>query len=143
MKLMRKEASVRWKGGTRGGTQVMNVAPGAPKQVRSPAAIPIKGAFTDPVALLAAAHAGSFSLALSNELGLAHSNAGNITTTTTMTLEHLAIGWTVVKVHLNVIAKLSGVTQCEFIDATVRAKLGCMVSRLFRGNISMNAKLEK
>ena len=46
-------------------------------------------------------------------------------------------------IHLNVVATLSRLTQNQFIDATVRAKTSCLVSRLLRANISMNAKLEK
>ena len=46
-------------------------------------------------------------------------------------------------IHLNVVAKLPNVTQGRFIDATVRAKTNCLVSKLIRANISMNAKLEK
>ena len=44
-------------------------------------------------------------------------------------------------IHLNVIATLPKVTQSEFIDATVRAKTSCLVSRLLNASISMNAKL--
>ena len=55
----------------------------------------------------------------------------------------VAAGWTVMNIHLNVIARLPKVTQSKFIDAAVRAKTSCLVSRLLRANISMNAKLEK
>jgi organic hydroperoxide reductase OsmC/OhrA len=46
-------------------------------------------------------------------------------------------------IHLNIIARLPKVTQTEFLDATVRAKTTCLVSRLLRAAISMNARLEK
>jgi osmotically inducible protein OsmC len=74
---------------------------------------------------------------------LAGAARGDIATTATVTLEHLAAGWTIINIHLNVIARLPRLTQGEFIDATVRAKTSCVVSRLLRTNISMNAKLEK
>ncbi len=45
--------------------------------------------------------------------------------------------------HLDVLARLPKITQSGFIDATVRAKTNCLVSRLVRANMSMNAKLEK
>jgi hypothetical protein len=76
-------------------------------------------------------------------LGSAGSASGDIVTTTTVTLEHLAGGWTITNLHLNVIAKLPKMTQREFIDATVRAETSCLVSRLLRATISMNAKLEQ
>jgi len=98
---------------------------------------------TNPAELIAAAHAASFSLALSHELGLAGSASGHIVITATVTLEHLAAGWTIMNIHLNVVARLPKVTQSRFIDATVRAKTSCVVSRLLRANISMTAKLEQ
>jgi len=144
MKLIMRKASARWEGGSNGGTRVMSTASGVLKQARYSSGIPLKeNSATDPAELIAAAHAASFSLALSHELGLAGFAAGDIVTTATVTLEHLAAGWTIMNVHLNVIARLPKVTQGEFIDATVRAKTSCVVSRLLRANISMNAKLEK
>ena len=98
---------------------------------------------TDPMELIALAHAGSFSLALSNELGSAGLATDHIFTTATVTLEHLTAGWTIMNIHLDVLARLHKVSQEEFIDATVRAKTRCLVTRLLRTNISMNAKLEK
>ena len=144
MKLIMRKALVRWKGGTKGGTRLMSTESGVMDQARYSSGIPLKeDSTTDPPELIAAAHAGSFSLALSNELGLASRASGNIVTTATVTLELLAAGWTVMNSHLNVIARLPKMTQGEFIDATVRAKTRCLVSRLLRANISMTAKLEK
>jgi lipoyl-dependent peroxiredoxin len=144
MNLIIRKASVRWKGGAKGGTTAMTTESGVLKQAKFSTGIPLKsGGATDPAELIAAAHAGSFSLALSNELGLKTSAMGEIVTTATVTLENLTAGWTIMNVHLNVIAKLPKLTQGEFIDATVRAKTDCLVSRSLRANISMNAKLEK
>ena len=144
MKLIIRRASVRWKGGSNGGTQLMSTESGVLKQTRYSLGIPHrKNSDTNPAELIAAAHAGSFSLALSNELKLAGSASGNLVITATVTLENLAAGWTIMNIHLNVVATLPKVTQGEFIDATVRAKTTCLVSRLLRANISMNAKLEK
>ncbi|HLP76706.1 MAG TPA: OsmC family peroxiredoxin [Candidatus Paceibacterota bacterium] len=144
MKLIIRKASVRWKGGVKGDTRVMNTGSGVLKQVRYSSGVPLKNnSATDPAELIAAAHAGSFSLALSNELGLTGHTSGEITTTATVTMEYQATGWAIMNIHLNVIARLPRLTQGEFIDATVRAKTSCLISRLLRANISMNAKLEK
>ena len=144
MKLIMRKAFVRWKGGANGGTRAMSTESGVLKQARYSLGIPFReSSGTDPAELIAAAHAASFSLALSNELGLAGAALGDIVTTATVTLERLAAGWTIMNIHLNVIARLPKVTQSKFIDATVRAKTSCLVSRLLRANISMNAKLEK
>jgi osmotically inducible protein OsmC len=144
MKLIIQKASVRWQGGSNGGTRAMTTESGALKKTGFSLGIPFtKNSGTNPAELIAAAHAGSFSLALSNELGLAGSAGGDIVVTATVTLEHLAAGWTIMNIHLNVIARLPKITQNRFIDATVRAKTSCLVSRLLRVNTSMNARLEQ
>ena len=141
MNLIIRKASVRWKGGTR----AVTTGSGVLKQAKFGSGVSLKnnGSNTDPAELVAAAHASSFSLALSKELGLKAFAAGEIVTSATVTLEHLAAGWTIMNIHLNVVARLPKVTQGRFIDATVRAKTNCLVSRSLRANISMNAKLEK
>ena len=144
MNLIIRKASVRWKRGAKGGTRAATTESGMLKEGKFSLSIPLKkGSTRDPAELIAAAHASSFSLALSNELGLRAVVTGEIITTATITLEHLATGWTIVNIHLAVIAKLPKMTQNKFIDATVRTKTNCMVSRLLRTNISMTAKLEK
>lgn len=143
MKVIMRKASVRWEGGTNGGCRTMTTESGVLKQVQYSLGIPIKsGSGTNPAELIAAAHASSFALALSDELGLTGSASGEIITTATVSLERLAAGWTVMNIHLNIIARLPKVTQGKFIDATVRAKTRCLISRLLRTNVSMNAKLE-
>ena len=143
MKLIMRKASARWKSGLRGGTRTLSTESGVLKQTRYSLGIPFENSGTDPAELIAAAHAASFALALSQELGLARSVSGNIVVTATVTLEHVAAGWTMMDLHLNIVARLPRVAQGRFIDATVRAKTSCMVSRLLRANVSMNAKLEK
>jgi osmotically inducible protein OsmC len=144
MKQIMRKASVRWKGGSEGGTQVMSTESGILRQARyAMSSAARKTSATNPAELIAAAHAGSFSMALSSELGLSTSALGAIATTATVTMEQLAAGWTIINLHLNVTAKLPRVTQGDFIDAAVRAKTTCLISRLLRANISMNAKLEK
>lgn len=144
MKLMIRKACVRWKGGSKGGSRAVTTESGALKRTRFSSGVPtVHHSDTDPAELLAAAHASSFSLALSHELGSRAFASGVIVTATTVTLERLAAGWTIMNIHLEVVAKLPAVTQRAFIAATVRAKTNCVVSRLLRTNISMNAKLEK
>jgi osmotically inducible protein OsmC len=144
MQLIIRKAAVQWKAGPKGATRVVSTGSGVLKNTRCVSSIPPREiSATDPAELIAAAHAGSFSLALAKELKLAPSASGNIATTATVTMEHLAAGWTIMDIHLNIIARLPKVTQTEFLDATVRAKTTCLVSRLLRAAISMNARLEK
>ena len=139
-----RKASARWQGGARGGSRTVTIGSGVLKQAGCAPGIPLREkSATDPAELMAAAHAASFAAALSRELGLAGSASGDILSTATVTLEHVAAGWTILNIHLNIVARLPRVTQGRFIDATVRAKTSCLVSRLLRANISMNAKLER
>ena len=145
MNLIIRKASVHWKGGANGGTRSVTTESGVLKRARFSLDAPLKNndSHTDPAELIAAAHASSFSLALSKELGLKAVVAGEIVTSATVTLEYLAAGWTIMNIHLNVVARLPKMTQDKFIDATVHAKTKCLVSRALLANISMNAKLEK
>jgi osmotically inducible protein OsmC len=144
MQLIIRKAEVLWKVGSKGDTRIVSTGRGVLKKARYASGIPLnENSATDPAELIAAAHAGSFSLALSKELKLAPSALGSIITTATVTTEYLATGWTITNIHLNVVATLPKVTQSEFIDATVRAKTSCVISQLLRTTVSMNAKLRK
>ena len=98
---------------------------------------------TNPPELIAAAHAGSFSIALANELGEAGYSPDQIDTIATVTMEDVPAGWTMTQIHLDVIAVVPRAAQCDFIDATLRAKASCPISRVLNANISMRAKLKR
>jgi osmotically inducible protein OsmC len=103
----------------------------------------IKRRGTNPPELIAAAHAGSFSLSLANELGEAGYSPRQIDTTATVTMENIAAGWTMTQIHLDVIAAVPRVAECDFVDAALRAKANCPISRALNANISMHAKLNR
>jgi len=102
---------------------------------------PGKGA--NPPEIIAAAHAGSFSMALASELEQAGYTPEQIDTTATVTMENIAAAWTFTHIHLDVIATVPNAAQCDFIDAALRAKSNCAVTRLLSANISMHAKLKR
>jgi osmotically inducible protein OsmC len=144
MQLIIRKAAAQWKVGSKGDTRVVSTGSGVLKNTRCASPAPLKkSSVTDPAELIAAAHAGSFSLALTKELKLAPSAMGSIITTATVTMEQLATGWTITNIHLDIIAMLPHVTQCEFIAATIRAETSCVVSQQVRATISVNAKLTK
>ena len=144
MKPMTRKASVRWTGGSRDGSGAMTTESGALAQTLYSSSTTLKKRRgTNPAELIAAAHAGSFSMALANELGAAGFVPNHIATIATVTLERLAAGWTMSTINLDVLAKVPKAAQGDFIDAILRAKTGCPISRLLRASISMNAKLEK
>lgn len=97
---------------------------------------------TNPEELIAAAHAGCFSMALSGELGKAGLTAQRIETKATVTLEMLEKGPTVTKVHLDLKAKIPGADRAKFEKAANDAKAGCPISRLLNAEISLTAVLE-
>jgi osmotically inducible protein OsmC len=96
---------------------------------------------TSPPELIAAAHAGSFSMTLANDLGQAGFRPRQIDTTATVTMEDIAAGWTMTQIHLDVIATVPKVAQCDFVDAALRAKANCPSS--LNANISMRAQLSQ
>ena len=98
---------------------------------------------TNPPELIAAAHAGSFSMALASELGKAGYSPDQIDTTATVTMEDIAAGWTMTQIHLDVVATVPDAVQCDFIDAALRAKMTCPISRLLSAKISMAARLKR
>jgi osmotically inducible protein OsmC len=99
------------------------------------------GIGTNPEELIAAAHAGCFSMALSAQLGNAGITPESIETTAAVTLEKTDAGFTITKVHLDVAAKIPGANQAAFDTAAQNAKAGCPISRLLKAEITMTAKL--
>jgi osmotically inducible protein OsmC len=99
------------------------------------------GIGTNPEELIAAAHAGCFSMALSAQLGNAGITPESIETTAAVSLEKTDAGFTVTKVHLDVTAKIPGADSQAFETAAQNAKAGCPISRLLKAEITMTAKL--
>ena len=97
---------------------------------------------TNPEELIAAAHAGCFSMALSAELGKAGLTPESVHTTATVTLERLEAGWTVTQIHLDVAARIPNADAAKFTAAANAAKTGCPISRLLNANITMASRLE-
>jgi hypothetical protein len=58
-------------------------------------------------------------------------------------MEDVAAGWTMTQIHLEVVAIVPKVAQCDFVDAALRAKANCPITRSLNANISMSAKLSQ
>jgi osmotically inducible protein OsmC len=82
-------------------------------------------------------------MTLANELGEAGYRPRQIDTTATVTMEDIAAGWTITQIYLDVIARVPKLAQCDFVDAALRAKANCPISRALNANISMRAKLTR
>lgn len=143
MNLIIRRVSVSRKGGAKGGTMEVRTGSRVLKQVKLSFGKPLRNdPDTIPIELMAAAHATSFCVALWKELRLKSSVAGEIITTVTVALEHLAGDWTIMNVHLNVFGRLPKMTHGRFVDATVRTQTRCLTSRALRTSVSINTKLE-
>lgn len=143
MKPYARKASVLWLGTRQRGKGAIST-PGKTLQMALFAAGgDLKRRGTNPPELIAAAHAGSFSLSLANELAEAGYRPRQIYTTATVTMESAAAGGMLSQVHLEVVAAVPKAAQCDFVDAALRAKANCPISRALNANISMSAKLSR
>ena len=140
---MKRKASAVWQGGLKDGKGTISTASGVLADTQYSFSTRFEdGIGTNPEELIAAAHAGCFSMALSGQLGNAGLTAESINTTATVTLEKTEAGFTITKVHLDVTARIPGAAQEAFTTAANNAKAGCPISRLLKAEITMDAKLE-
>lgn len=139
---MKRKGSAVWRGGLKDGRGTVSTESGTLAQTQYSFATRFEnGTGTNPEELLAAAHAGCFSMALSGQLGSAGLTPESIETTATVTLEKQDPGFAITAVHLAVVARIPGADPVAFEAAAQRAKTGCPVSKLFRAEITMDAKL--
>ena len=96
---------------------------------------------TNPEELIGAAHAGCFTMALSLILGDAGLTAEEMNTKAEVTLEKLADGFAITKVHLTLTAKIPGCDDAKFQELAAKAKAGCPVSKLLKAEITLDASL--
>src|SRR5437763_14539496 len=121
MKPYTRNASVLWLGTRQRGKGAIST-PSVLKKAPYAAGSDSKRRGTNPPELIAAAHAGSFSMTLAHELGEAGDSPHQINTIATVTMENIAAGWTMTHIHLAVDATVQKVAQCDFIYAALRAK---------------------
>src|SRR3954470_10830157 len=139
---MQRKASAQWRGGLKDGKGTVSTGSGALQSKAYSFTTRFENEpGTNPEELIAAAHAGCFSMALSGQLGGAGMTANFIDTTATVTMEKLEAGWTVTKVHLDVTAKIPNADKAKFETAAANAKAGCPISRLLKAEITMDARL--
>ena len=140
---MKRKASAVWQGGLKDGRGKISTDSGVLSDTQYSFSTRFEdGIGTNPEELIAAAHAGCFSMALSGQLGNAGLTAESINTTATVTLDKTEAGFTITAVHLDVKARVPGADQAAFETATANAKAGCPVSRLLKAEITMTAQLE-
>jgi len=139
---MERKASAVWRGGLKDGKGTVSSDSG----VLSNTGYSFRTRFetqpgTNPEELIAAAHAGCFSMALSAQLEKANLKPENIETKATLTMEKQDAGFTITAVHLDVAARVPGADKSAFETAANNAKSGCPVSRVLNAKITMSARL--
>jgi osmotically inducible protein OsmC len=141
MKINRK-GSAKWQGGIKDGKGAISTGSGALKEYPYGFASRFEGVpGTNPEELIAAAHAGCFTMALSLILGEANLTAEQMETTATVTLEQVEGGYAITEVHLKLEAKIPGADQATFEQLAGKAKAGCPVSKLLKAEITLDATL--
>ena len=139
---MERRASAQWRGGLKDGKGTVSTASGALKSLPYTFSMRFEDApGTNPEELVAAAHAGCFSMALSGELGKLGLRPDSIDTKAALRFEKTDAGWAAASIHLDVAAKVPGADPAKFQAAAEAAKKGCPISRLLNTTITMTAKL--
>lgn len=137
-----KKASAVWKGSIKEGGGTISTETGVLKD--APYGFKSRfetGAGTNPEELIAAAHAGCFSMALSLMLGNEGMTPERIETQAAVTIDKVGEGFEITTSHLTVTAKIPGADQAKFVQVANKAKEGCPVSKLMKAKITMDARL--
>jgi lipoyl-dependent peroxiredoxin len=140
---MKRTASAGWQGDLKTGKGTVSTESGVLSQTQYSFGTRFEnGKGTNPEELIAAAHAGCFTMALSAQLGNAGLVPEKLETTATLTFEKVEADWTVTQIHLTVRGKVPKADAAAWEKATTGAKTGCPISRLLNTTITMDAKLE-
>jgi len=140
---MKRSAQAKWQGDLKSGIGTLSTPSGT--LATTPYSFHSRfeqGKGTNPEELLAAAHAGCFTMALSARLGEVGLKATSLETSCTITLEQKDGGFAITESHLELKAKVPGATAEAFEKATKAAETGCPVSKLFNTKITLDARLE-
>ena len=140
---MKRQGSAEWSGGLKDGKGKVSTESGVLSETQYSFSTRFEdGKGTNPEELIAAAHAGCFSMALSGQLGERGMTAESIRTTATVTMEKGEGGFAITAVHLAVTARIPGGNEESFQAAASAAEVGCPVSKVLNAKITMDARLE-
>jgi lipoyl-dependent peroxiredoxin len=141
--MAKREASARWDGSLTDGNGTMRLGTGAFEGPYSFQSRFEEGDGTNPEELIAAAHAGCFSMALSGELGRAGHEAGSVETDATVHIEKVEGGFGITRIELSTRARVPGISNDEFQETAEAAKQGCPVSKALASvnSIELDAQL--
>jgi osmotically inducible protein OsmC len=141
--MIKKSASAHWEGNLNAGHGTITTTSGVLKE--TPYSFRDRfenGAGTNPEELVAAAHAGCFTMALSLFLGNAGFTPESLDTRAEVTLDQVKSAPAVTAIHLTLTAKVPGITQEKFDELTAFAKANCPISKLLNAPITLDTTLE-
>jgi lipoyl-dependent peroxiredoxin len=139
---MQRKASAVWQGDLKSGNGSISTDSGTLKNTQYSFSTRFEnGIGTNPEELLAAAHAGCFTMALSAQLGGAGLIATKLETTCTISLEKVGDGFSITKSHLDLVAHIPNADKDKFDAAVKAAENGCPVSKLYKAEISVTSQL--
>lgn len=140
---MKSNASAIWNGDLKKGKGEISTESGALRSAGYSFGTRFEGdSGLNPEELIAAAHAGCYSMALSNELSSAGYEVHEVTTEAEVTLSTDNNDINITGVHLKVNADVGGIDDDKFQEIANGAKEGCPVSRVLKADITMNATLK-
>ena len=140
---MDRSASAVWHGGLKDGQGKISTQSGVLKDTQYSFSTRFEnGVGTNPEELIAAAHAGCFTMALSGQLTSAEFPPESLETTAVVTMEKTDDGPTITKIHLTTKATVPGIDKAKFDELAGKAKVGCPISRLLKAaEITLDASL--
>jgi lipoyl-dependent peroxiredoxin len=140
---MKRTASAEWQGDLKQGKGSVSTQSGVLKQSQYSFSTRFEnGIGTNPEELIAAAHAGCFTMALSASLGKAGFTPEKLSTQASLTLEQVNGNWTITTIQLDLTGKVPGISADRFNEIATDAKANCPVSRVLKANITLASKLE-
>jgi osmotically inducible protein OsmC len=143
MATIRREGSAIWHGGGKDGKGTLTTPSGTLRD--TPYSFTTRfgdGQGTNPEELIAAAHAGCFSMALAVQLSGAGHPPEQLETTARLAMEQEAGGWRIATITLALRATVPGIDRAQFDQLAEAAKANCPVSRVLNAAITLEATLD-
>ena len=141
--MMKRTAHAKWQGDFKSGKGQLTSQSGVLKD--TPYSFTDRfeaGSHTNPEELIAAAHAGCFTMALSAFLAKAGKTATLLDTDATVELSQVSGDWTVTHINLKLVAKVPDMTEVEFKKIATEAKEKCPISRLMKADITLEIEFK-
>jgi len=140
---MKRSASATWLGDLKQGKGSLTTQSGVLNETAYSFTTRFEsGVGTNPEELIAAAHAGCFTMALSAFFCRDGSTTEKLSTQATLSLEQVQGNWTITCVHLDTTARVPGIGPEKFAEIAADAKANCPVSRVLNAKVTLDARLE-